>query len=173
MAVVAIVGVMGAVAMATLNGATSGNNAASLARSLHFAMMNARSAALSDGYQRRINCSLAASSYNSYCTVDKLCAAGMSPNTTGCATVWNSESRINCGSHATVWNLTNTTDAAATNAGASQVTGAKTILFYPDGTSDSTGKTIYVSDTKGSNNANKFKIYVYSATGMSRLVNQW
>ncbi|MGZ3405407.1 MAG: hypothetical protein ACXVAN_03120, partial [Polyangia bacterium] len=105
--------------------------------------------------------------------VDKLCAAGMNPNTTSCTTVWTTEARINCGSHATVWNVIDATDYAANNAGASQVTGTKTILFYPDGTSDTTGKTIYVSDTKGSNNANKFKIYVYPATGMSRLVNQW
>jgi prepilin-type N-terminal cleavage/methylation domain-containing protein len=173
MAVVAIVGVMGAVAMATLNGATSSNNSAALARSLHFAMMNARSAALSDGYQRRLNCTLAASAFNSFCTVDKLCLPGMSPNTTSCTTVWTPQSRINCGSHATIWNVTNATEPGTGTQGGAQVVGSKTVLFYPDGSSDTTGKTIYVGDTKATNAANQFKIYVYSATGMARLVNQW
>jgi prepilin-type N-terminal cleavage/methylation domain-containing protein len=175
MAVVAIVGVLGAVAMATLNGATSGQNAASLARSLEFAMMNARSSALSDGTQRRLNCTLSASgAWASYCDVEKLCLAGMNPVTSGCSPAWNRQVRIPFGSHATVWNVTDTTDYAANNAGSTQVSGvSKMVTFYPDGSADTTGKTVYVADTNGANKGNQFKIYVYSATGMSRLVNLW
>jgi prepilin-type N-terminal cleavage/methylation domain-containing protein len=173
MATIAIVGVLGAVAMATLNGASSGNNSAALARSLQFALMNARSAALSDGTQRRLNCTLSSTSASTFCNVEKLCLPGMNPTTTSCTTVWTTQARIAGSSHATIWNITSSTDYNSSNAGGSQVTGNKLIMFYPDGTSDSTGKTIYVADTKATNKSNQFKIFVYPATGMARLVNIW
>lgn len=168
MAVVAIVGVMAAVAMSAINGSSSGVSAGALARSLQFSMMNARSQALSDGFMRQLNCTLAASSYNGFCNVEKCTVPGNAACTT-----WNVEQRINFGTHATIWNLTNSTDAATSNAGGVQATGVKVITFKPDGSSDTTGKTIYVADTNGSNKSNQFKIFVYPGTGMARLVNIW
>jgi prepilin-type N-terminal cleavage/methylation domain-containing protein len=177
MAVVAIVGVMGAIAMATMSYTSSSANAGALARSLQFAMMGARGSSISDGFQRRLNCTLA--SVGGFCVVEKACQAGVAP--TCAAGTWTTEQRVNAGNHATIWNVTLTKDSTANNAGASQVAGSKTIYFKPDGSAcdisgtpcNSAGLTVYVSDTKGSSVNDHFKIYVYATTGMARLVNQW
>ena len=182
MAVIAIVGVMAAIAMAAMGRSGDAQNAASLARSLQFAIMTARNATLSDGIQRRLNCTLA--STNGTCTVEKACADGMQlPNTC----TWTAENKIRASSHATLWNVTLTTDVTATNAGGAQVSGTKIMYLKPDGTvcdttataaapttaCTSSGFTFYVSDTKGSVTSNQYKIYVYALTGMPRMVNQW
>ena len=154
MAVVAIVGVMGAVAMATLNGASSGQNAAALARSLQFAMMNARSSALSDGAQHRLSCTLAATSYAGSCDVREDVPRRHEPGD------HRLHARVDRG---VAHQLRQPRDRverrrldrrrAANNAGASQVTGTKTITSIPTARSDvrdacnSTG--LYVSDTEG------------------------
>jgi prepilin-type N-terminal cleavage/methylation domain-containing protein len=176
MAVVVIVGVMGAIAMATLSYSTSSTNAGALARSLQFAMMSARGSTISDGFQRRLNCTLA--SVGGFCIIEKACQAGVAP--TCAAGTWTTEQRINAGNHATIWNVTLTRDTAVTNSGA-QFTGNKQIYFKPDGTAcdvtgtpcNSSGLTVYVSDQKGASVNDHFKIYVYATTGMARLVNQW
>ena len=165
MAVVAIVAVMGAIAMATMSGVGNGQNPAALARSLQFAMMSARTAALSDGFQHRLEC--VPQTVNSYCLVEKAGQAGM-----GTPTSWTQEARLHAGSHALIWSVTSQTDVGAQTP--SQETGThEYVTFYPDGSADPTGKTIYVADSAGTNTANHYKVYVYSATGMARLVNQW
>jgi Tfp pilus assembly protein FimT len=165
MIVVAIVAVMGAIAMATMGGVGNGQNPAALARSLQFAMMRARTAALSDGFQHRLDC--LPQTVNSYCLLEKAEQPGM-----GAPTSWTQEARINAGSHAVIWSVTSQTDVGAQTP--SQLIGvSQYVTFYPDGSADPTGKTIYVADTNGTNASNHYKVYVYSATGMPRLVNQW
>ncbi len=168
MAVVAIVGVMGAIAMATMSGAGNGQNAACLARSLQFAMLTARNAAVSDGFMRRFDCNLQTA--GTQCNVDKGSPAGAAPTT------WTTESKIVANSHATIWSVTTSTDIAAQTP--AQSSGHKYIYFKTDGsvgdtTTTTSGMTFYVSDQGGTNTANRYKVYVYSATGMPRLVNQW
>lgn len=175
MAVVAIVGIMAAIAMATMSRAGSAQNAASLARSLQFAMMSARTATLSDGFMRRLDCTLA--STGTLCTVERADVAGMSP------TNWPplggaQESRISAGSRATIWNVSATCDDKASNAGSAPVTGARLLYFRPDGTVGNTqsaiaGATFYVSDNAGTPTGNQYKVYVYPVTGMPRLVSNW
>jgi Tfp pilus assembly protein FimT len=169
MAVVAIVGVMGAIAMATMSRNSSAQNSAELARSLQFAMMNARTQALSDGYQHRLDCFPA--TIKSYCNVQKLCKPGMNPVTTSCTTPWTTENRVQAHSHASIWSINAATDYATNSAGGTQSVTNKQVTFYPDGSADAS--TIYVGDETGTFKPYQFKIYVYSATGMSRLVNNW
>jgi prepilin-type N-terminal cleavage/methylation domain-containing protein len=182
MAVIAIVGVMAAIAMATMGRSGDAENSAALARSLHLAVMSARNATLSDSFIRRVNCTLAATNGN--CTIDRACQAGMTlPN----SCTFTQEQRVTANSHATLWNVTSSTDNNANNAGGTQVTSTKTMYLKPDGSvcdnyatvaaptqqCTSNGFTFYVSDINGSNLANRYKVYVYSFTGMPRMVNQW
>jgi len=185
MAVVAIVGVMGAIAMATMTRSGDAQNSAALARSLQYAMMTARNATLSDGFMRRLDCTL--QTQGGRCTVERAGTAGMQV----ASTAWPpnggaQEMRVDAGSHATLWNITLTTDVTTTNAGA-QASGTRYIYFKPDGTvcdnyatpsapttaCTSNGFTFYVSDQKGAVAANQYKIYVYAVTGMPRMVNTW
>src|SRR5512135_979223 len=178
MAVVAIVGVMGAIAMATMTRSGDAQNSAALARSLQYAMMTARNATLSDGFMRRLNCSL--QTQGGRCTIERAGTAGMQL----ASTAWPpnggaQEMRVDAGSHATLWNITLTTDVTATNAGA-QASGTRYVYFKPDGTvcdnyaspsapttaCTSSGFTFYVSDQKGAVAGNQYKIYVYAVTGM-------
>ncbi len=185
MAVVAIVGVMGAIAMATMTRSGDAQNSAALARSLQYAMMSARNATLSDGFMRRLNCTM--QTQGGRCIVERAGSAGM----TVASTAWPpnggaQEARIDAGSHATLWNITLTNDATTTNAGA-QASGTRYVYFKPDGTvcdnyatpsspttaCTSSGFTFYVSDQKGTVTGNQYKIYVYPVTGMPRMVNKW
>ncbi|HEX9102734.1 MAG TPA: type II secretion system protein, partial [Polyangia bacterium] len=75
MAVVAIIGVMAALAIATMSRSGDAQNSASLARSLQFAMMSARNATLSDGFMRRLKCTL--KTVGGACVVEKAGTAGM------------------------------------------------------------------------------------------------
>jgi type II secretory pathway pseudopilin PulG len=179
MAVVAIVGVMGAIAMATMSRSGDAQNSGALARSLQFAMMNARANTISDGFQRRLNCTLASSGVGGYCVVEKACQSGTTlPGTC----TWTQEMRINSGSHATIWNLTQTNDSNVSNA-STQASGSKYVYFRYDGgacanttttpCTGTAGATIYISDIGGTNVNNLYKIYVYGTTGMPRLVNRW
>ena len=185
MAVIAIIGVMGAIAMATMSRSGDAESSAALARSLQFAMMNARNATLSDSFMRRLKCTM--QTQGGSCVVERAGLAGMTVN----ASDWpptggTTESRIDAGNHATLWNITLTNDYNATHAGA-QANGVKYMYFKPDGTvcdnyatpsapttaCNSSGFTFYVSDQKGTVTANQYKIYVYPVTGMPRMVNSW
>jgi prepilin-type N-terminal cleavage/methylation domain-containing protein len=189
MAVIAIVAVMGAIAMATMSRAGDAENAASLARSLQVAIMTARNATLSDGFMRRLNCTLQTD--DSTCFVERAATAGMQVASSAAWTTAGGmvrELRVSAGTHATLWNVTPTNDATANNAGSAQFTGNKLMYLKPDGTvcdnyatattpttaCTSSGFTFYVDDTAGkSTAANQYKIYVYAVTGMPRLVNAW
>jgi prepilin-type N-terminal cleavage/methylation domain-containing protein len=163
MAVVTIIAVMGYVAMATMSRAGGAQNSAALARTLQFAMAGARTAALSDGFQHRLRCS--PQPIGSYCVVEKAAPAGMAAPAS-----WTSESRLTASNHALIWTVTSSTDVAQQSP--AQSTATQSITFYPDGSSDPTGKTVYVADSSNTT-SNHYKVYVYSATGMARLVSQW
>ncbi len=173
MAVIAIVGVMGAIAMATMSRSGDAQNSGALARSLEFSMMNARGSAISDGFMRRLHCNMAPTL--AWCTIDRSLTSGMNPSTA--TSNWTTESRINSGSHATIWSVTNSTDV--TGQSPTQISSSyKEVYFRSDGsvgntTTNINGMTVYVSDVNGTNASNHYKIYVYSLTGMPRLVNQW
>ena len=182
MAVVAIVGVMGAIAMATMSRSGDAQNAAALARSIQYSISSARTAALSDGFQRRLSCT--PKSTLAFCTVDRASNAGMLLPT---GYTFTTESKIMASSHATIWNITLSTDAGANNAGGSQSTTVRTMYIRPDGSvcdtvqtttapttaCASNGFSYYVSDRGGTNKENQYKVYVYSMTGMPRMVNTW
>jgi prepilin-type N-terminal cleavage/methylation domain-containing protein len=182
MAVVAIVGVMGAIAMATMSRSGDQQNAAALARSIEFAISTARTSALADGFQRRLACT--PKSTLGSCTVDRASNSGMVLPT---GYTFTTESRIMASSHSTIWNITLTTDNAASNQGGTQSTTLRNMYIRPDGSvcdtvqtstspttaCTSSGFTYYVSDRGGTNKSNQYKVYVYSMTGMPRLVNAW
>ena len=185
MAVIAIVAVMGAIAMATLSRSGDAENAGAYARSLEFAIMNARSQSISDGFVRRLKCTL--QSTRGSCVVEKASISGTSLTTANWPpTAGTQEQIIWSGSHATLWDVTATLDYNASNQASTQVTATKYIYFKPDSTVDDNmpptaptyggtpaGMTFYVSDVVGSNKSNHYKIYVYGMTGMPRLVNNW
>lgn len=181
MAVVAIIGVMGAIAMATLSRSGDAENAGAYARSIEFAMMNARSQAIADGFVRRLKCNLVTT--GGWCAVEKATISGTNLTSANWPAATDKPAQIIwSGSHATLWNVTNTLDSNASNQG-TQATTTKYMYFKPDATiSDTmppaaptytTGMTFYVSDVKGTNVSNQYKIYVYGLTGMPRLVNNW
>jgi prepilin-type N-terminal cleavage/methylation domain-containing protein len=181
MAVVAIIGVMGAIAMATLSRSGDAENASAYARSIEFAMMNARSQSISDGFVRRLKCDLVTT--RGSCAVEKASVSGTNlTNANWPPTAGTQEQIIWSGSHATLWNVIASLDYSANNAG-TQATTTKYLYFRPDATVSDTmppaaptytkGVTFYVSDVKGTNVGNQYKIYVYGLTGMPRLVNNW
>jgi Tfp pilus assembly protein FimT len=158
MIVVAIVGVMGAVAVYAFGASTGAQGAASLARNLQFAAQRARTDAVSDNKQRRLSCTSTGCSYQIATT------SGMSSGVTFQA----AGSEIHSGKHARIWNIASTTDVAADNSGTAMST-TKTVTFYPDGSA--TTSTFYVNDTK--TGLTKYKVYVYAGTGMARLGTTW
>ena len=144
MAVVAIVGVMGAIAMATMSRSGDAQNSGALARSLQFAMMNARANTISDGFQRRLNCNLASTGVGGYCLVEKATTRARQHR----APRWTQEMRINSGSHATIWNLTLTNDDTVNNA-STQASGSKYIYFRYDGGACAATTATPCTGTKG------------------------
>jgi prepilin-type N-terminal cleavage/methylation domain-containing protein len=157
MIVVAIMGVMGSVAMYALAASTSHQGAASLARSLQLAAQRARTEAVSDHRQRRLSCTAGGCSHQIATT------SGM-----GSVTFQPAGSELAVGKHARIWNLTDTTDVAIDNSG-SAMAGTRTLTFFPDGSA--TRATIYVNDS--ARGTTRYKVYVYAGTGMARLVSNW
>src|SRR6185312_10302222 len=116
MAVVAIIGVMGAIAMATLSRSGDAENAGAYARSIEFAMMNARSQSISDGFVRRLKCNLVTT--RGSCAVEKASVSGTNlTNANWPPTAGTQEQIIWSGSHATLWNVIPSLDYNANNAG--------------------------------------------------------
>lgn len=160
MTVIVIVGVLGAVAMFGMRNYGNQQSTASLARSLQFALLRARSEASGDNTQRRLVC------VKNQCSYQMAASPGM-----GAQSSWlDAGNLVAAASRATIWNITPTIDQSANNAGGTQMSATKTITFYPDGSA--TPATAYVTET-GGRNANRYKVYVYAATGMARLVNNW
>jgi Tfp pilus assembly protein FimT len=159
---VVIIGVMASVAMVSMKGYGNGQSTISLARSIQFAMMRARSEAMADNYCRKLNLTSTGATY-------------WIGTTTGMTTptAWtDAGNNVVADSRATVWSVSGSTDAAANNSGAQMATTAtKSLIFRPDGTVNS-GTTVYVTET-GKGRSNQYKVYVYQATGMARMVNNW
>jgi prepilin-type N-terminal cleavage/methylation domain-containing protein len=166
MVVVAIVGVMSAVAIFAMSPGGNARGSAALARKLQFMMQRARVEAVSDNRQRRISCdpnpAPPAAPNCSYLIADNPGMATTIPFTYAVDSVqW--------GRHAQVWNISDTTDLSADNSG-SKMSSIKTVTFFPNGTADKA--TVYVADTAGTT-GNKYKVYVYPGTAMTRLVDSW
>lgn len=169
MTVVTIIGVVSAVGFHSLASTGKSTDAASLARSLQFLAMRARQETASDNRQRRISCALSAAGSTCQYFMAQTPGAGVSA-------AWNLLDTLAAGSHATLWNATGTVDVAANNAGSAQAITTAVITFYPDGTvtgpagGSASGATLYVCDKT---QTNRYKVYVYGGSGMSRLVGNW
>jgi prepilin-type N-terminal cleavage/methylation domain-containing protein len=162
MIVVAIVGILSGVALFALAPTGNAQDAAALARSLHFAMQRARVDAASDNRQRRLSCN---ATLPQSCVYQMATTVGMS----GTVAFQNAGDNIQAGRHAQVYNVTPTTDAGVDNSGA-RMSGPQTITFYPNGTASAA--TVYVSDTNATPSS-KYKIFVFAGTGLARLADQW
>jgi prepilin-type N-terminal cleavage/methylation domain-containing protein len=174
--VVAITGVLAAIAMFSLSGSGNDQDAAALARSIQFAMLRARNAALSDGSARQLRCGPSVSS--STLTVSfPGCSFWVATNKGAAPAGWTEESyNVQASSHALIWNITaNSTDSAA-SAGATPMTSNASITFYPSGTvttlgnGTATGATVFVCDKTTSH---RYKVFAFRGTGLSKLVNTW
>jgi prepilin-type N-terminal cleavage/methylation domain-containing protein len=174
--VVAITGVLAAIAMFSLSGSGNDQNAAALARSIQMAMLRARTEALSDGSARQLRCGPSVSSGTmtaafAGCSFWVGTAKGANP------AGWIEESyNVQASSHALIWNITaNPTDVAA-SAGTLPMTTNWSITFNPSGTviagggTTPTGATVFVCDKTGNH---RYKVYVFKGTGLSKLVNTW
>lgn len=158
MTVVVIIGVLGAAAMFSLSGGRNAGDAGALARGIEYLMTEARQDTLSDGHQRRLTCDV------SGCSYERATTTGM-----GTPTAWtDAGDQVRVGSHAVLWNIDGTTDSATSNPGGAAMTSSATIIFYPDGSA--TPATAYVTDQR---QANFYKVYLFAATGMARLVSRW
>ncbi len=138
-------------------GSTRSQEAAALARGIEFAAMEARGEAVSDGTQRRLSCTATG------CALLVASAPGMAA-----PPAWTSEGTVIAAGRASqVWAVDGNTDLAPTQP-PGPLSGARAITFFPDGSS--TAATVFVCDASC---AKKYKVYVFSATGMSRLSDQW
>ena len=158
MVVIAIIGILGSVAIFSMRGYGDSQNPAATARAIQLAMFRARTAALADGAQRRLTCT------TSGCTYQMATTRGMST-----PAAWtDSGNNVDVGNHATIWSISSSTDAAVDGSAGTQMGVSKTIRFFPDGSADPV--TVYICDL---NKQHKFKIYVYPGTGLARLVSNW
>jgi prepilin-type N-terminal cleavage/methylation domain-containing protein len=171
MVVVAMVAVLGTVGVFAMKGYGNAQGSAGFARALQFALMNARSEAIGDNYQRRLNCNNSAGP-TTQCKYERASTPG-----TGAQSTWTDAGNlIDSGVHAQIWNINATLDRTTDLHGATQAAlTANQLIFYPDG--KATQATVYINDktsaTVATNTGNRYKIYVYSGTGMARLVNNW
>jgi prepilin-type N-terminal cleavage/methylation domain-containing protein len=175
--VVAITGVMAAIAMFSLSGAGNEQNAAGLARGIQFAMLRARTEALSDGLARQLRCGPTVSSATmtapfSGCSFFVATSKGNAPTTQ-----WIEETaNVQASSHALIWNITPQSTDSAANAGSAPTTVNTSITFYPSGVVNTggggtaTGATVFVCDKLGKH---QYKVFAFSGTGLSKLVSTW
>lgn len=175
--VVVIVGLMSALAMYSFSRAGNDSNAAALARGVQFAMLRARTEALSDGFARKLTCGPTAvlangvGTYNG-CYLYAATNKGLSP--AGWVDAGNS---LQSSSHALIWNVTAVAKDVTGNAGATATTLNTSITFFPNGATSTTtspvaptGATVYICDKTGTN---KYKVYAFGNTGLAKLVTTW
>jgi prepilin-type N-terminal cleavage/methylation domain-containing protein len=156
--VIAILSGMGAVASFGLGRKGQGQGAANLARGLHFALLEARTSAVSDGVQRRVRCTA------TECFLESATSSGM-----GVAAAWrDAGDRIRGAGSGRVWSVSVTTDVSGGGSSGGPLSVPKSVIFYPDGSASAS--TIYVADARA---GNRYRLYVYSATGLSRLAEGW
>jgi prepilin-type N-terminal cleavage/methylation domain-containing protein len=160
MIVVAIIGVMSFAAILAMGPSNNAKSSAALARSLQFTLQRARTDAVNDNRQRQILCDATLKK----CTYLIANAQGM-----GVVTFNDKLDDIQWGRHALVWNINNATDWDTNNSGA-QMSGQKSVTFYPNGTA--TAATVYVADSASVKHY-FYKVYVYGGTGLARLVDTW
>ena len=158
MIVVVIFSVTAALSAYSMNGDNHRQRANDLARAIQFALLEARTGSVSDGFQRQLACKA------SGCTALIAAKPGMSAPSAWVPT----GDRIQAVNTAVVWALTPTTDVAPTTPPAGPLGGTGLITFLPDGRA--TSATVYVNDLGGTS---RYKIYVYPATGMARMVEGW
>jgi prepilin-type N-terminal cleavage/methylation domain-containing protein len=175
--VVAITGVLAAVAMVSLSGAGNEQNAAALARSIQFAMLRARNEAFADGSARQLRCGPSVTSATvggtfSGCSFFVATNKGMVP------AGWTEESNnVQASWRVLIWNVAPTSTASAASAGALPMSSNSIITFYPTGgvvttgaSGTSAGATVFVCDKNGQH---RYKVFAFGATGLSKLVSSW
>lgn len=157
MVVVALIASITGMGVWSLSGSMRTQETAQLARGILFAMMRARTDAVADGFQRRLSCTA------TVCTLESATTAGMAVPAN-----WRGAGYfVGGGTQARVWAVDNATDVGATSP-AGPLAGTKTITFFPDGTA--TAGTVFVNDVRA---AQRYKVFVYGATGLARLVDSW
>jgi prepilin-type N-terminal cleavage/methylation domain-containing protein len=158
MVVVALIAITAGMGAWTLSGSLRTQQAADLARGVAFAMMRAHANAVADGFQRRLSCTARG------CTAQRGTTAGMAV-----PAAWQNDGYVvDGGTQAQVWAITGTTDLATAAPGAGPLAVTTTITFFPDGTA--TSNTVYMKDVRG---MKMYKVFVYPATGLSRIVDSW
>lgn len=168
MTVVTVIGVVSTVGFASMSGSGNAGDTAALARGLQFLAMRARQEAAGDNRQRQIDCTLSMTA--STCTLSMAQSTGM-----GAPAAWTPVETLKASSHAWLWAVNASVDRTGPQSPAQEITPQVT-TFYPDGTvtgpggGAASGATFYVCDRK---QTNKYKVYVYGGTSMSRLVTNW
>lgn len=157
MVVVALIASITGMGVWTISGSLRNQQINDLSRGVLFAMMRGRSDAVADGFQRRLSCT------SSVCTLQVGNTAGMAA-----PGAWtNAGYQIYGSTQAEVYAIDAATDVGTTSP-AGPLAGSKTVTFFPDGSA--TPATVFLRDARG---AQRFKVFVYSATGMARIVDQW
>jgi prepilin-type N-terminal cleavage/methylation domain-containing protein len=158
MIVVALLATVAGMGVWSLSGSIRNQQVSEFARSVEFAMIRARSETIADNFQRRMSCTATA------CQLQIASTTGM-----GAPPQWNNgDWKASGGSQSQVWAIDTNTDIGTTNPGGGPLAAAKTVTFFPDGTA--TPATIFVQDVRG---IQKYKVFVYRATGMARIVDSW
>jgi prepilin-type N-terminal cleavage/methylation domain-containing protein len=157
MVVVAMFCGFAALGASAIAGSSRNQETAGLARAIHMGMLSARSTAVADGFQRRWTC------ISTGCFRERAATSGM-----GAAAAWvNDGENVSAGRQGQVWAVDNATDLTPKSLGG-PLAGSASVTFFPDGTASAS--TVFVNDV---NNAHRYKVYVFSATGMARMVDQW
>ncbi len=159
--VVGIVGLMSGMATVKLGGPNAtARNTKAFARSVYYALNEARAQAIANGKQLAITCDA------TWCKIG----------------LWNgtdSTFRIKSGSQVQIAGARQTPVPGPSTPLFSMAGSPQTWVFDPDGSARSfdgatwqpkQGWTLFIEDTK---HQNQYKIYTYGATGMSRLVEGW
>ena len=157
MVVVALIASITGMGVWTVSGSLRNQQINDLARGVLFAMMRARSDSVADGFQRRVSCS------SSMCSLLIAGTAGMA--VPGAWT--NGGYQVYGSTQAEVYAVDNATDVGSTNP-AGPLAGSKNVTFFPDGSA--TPATVFLRDSR---NAQRLKVFVYSATGMARIADRW
>ena len=158
MIVVALLATVAGMGVWTLSGSIRNQQVSEFARGIEFAMIRARSETIADNFQRRMSCTA------TDCQIQIASTTGM-----GTPAQWNNgDWKASGGTQSQVWAIDAATDIGTTNPGGGPLGVAKTVTFFPDGTA--TPATIFVQDVRG---IQKYKVFVYRATGMARIVDAW
>lgn len=173
MVVVAIIGVVGALAARLYSKGVRGDTAPAFARNLMSTMLEARHMALTLGRPVRVTLAPSTSS----------AAPAMTVTTTlyDTTATWVDQSRISVPT--SMW-LCTPKSGLSTNTPTCPMTAANVLCFYangrvddpPSGTcattspSSGSGATLFVGNTAGDK---KYKLWIWGLTGMTKMMDQW